>query len=260
VIDPKTMLFPSKALTLLTLLSVAKVKQVLSHGTETRYCLTKDNKLRIFVEHWHDDLYSGSSAGTLSIKNINTGVTTFLIPNGVINNVDKTNIGSVGNCQSGSTVLATSCNDVWRNDWVYFDFPTGCGTLPSYTLLEGTQVELTEGCGNLYPATITLSSACVGIPRALCKDVTVSTDASTCTANVTAMSIDNGSTDPNGDAISFSVGGKTSTTYSVGTKPVNLVVSDGTLTDSCSATVTVVDNTVGTFCFNLVIKFGLHDI
>ena len=247
------MLFPRKALTLLTLLSVAKVKQVLSHGVETRYCLTNDNKLRIFVEHWHGNLSSGSTAGTLSIRDNNSGVTTALIPNGVFNNVaSDASLASLGNCQGDSTVLSTTCNQNY-NDWVYFDFPTGCGTLPTYTLLQGNTVVLTEACSSLYPATISLSDACEGVPRALCQDVTVSTDVSSCTANVAAALIDNGSSDPDGDSISFSVGGVsgvTSGTYPLGANSVALVVSDGTLTDSCSATVTVVDKIVSTFCFH----------
>jgi len=194
--DPKIMLFPRKALTLLTLLSIAKVKQVLSHGTETRYCLTNDNKLRIFVMHWHDFLSNPSEAGTLSIQDDNTGVTTALIPNGLINDTARASLASAGNCQGTTApVLATSCiADNNYVDWVYFDFPTGCGTLPTYTLLQGNTVVLEEGCANLYPATISLADACVGFPQAKCQDVSVSSDANTCSANVAAASIDNGST------------------------------------------------------------------
>jgi hypothetical protein len=75
------------------------------------------------------------------------------------------------------------------------------------------------------------------------QDVSVSSDANTCSATVAAVSINNGSTDPDGDNLTFSVGGETSSIYSVGANPVSLVVSDRTY----SGTVTVVDNIVSAF-------------
>jgi subtilisin-like proprotein convertase family protein len=76
-------------------------------------------------------------------------------------------------------------------------------------------------------------------PVAVCHSVTVNADAGACTA---AASIDGGSTDPDGDSLTMSQ--NPPGPYPLGTTPVTLTATDSHgESDSCSATVTVVDNT-----------------
>jgi hypothetical protein len=79
-----------------------------------------------------------------------------------------------------------------------------------------------------------------GGPTARCKDVHVSAGA-TCTAAVTPDMVNDGSSDPNGAALTFTL----SPTGPFGLTPttVTLTVSNGTLTDTCTAQVTVTDDT-----------------
>jgi len=77
-------------------------------------------------------------------------------------------------------------------------------------------------------------------PIALCQDVTVSADGN-CQANVTAQQVDNGSSDPDGEPISLSL--SPPGPYPLGDTQVTLSVSDGEDANTCTATVTVVDDT-----------------
>jgi hypothetical protein len=75
-------------------------------------------------------------------------------------------------------------------------------------------------------------------PIALCKEVAVSTDANTCTA---VASIDNGSSDPDGDQITLIQ--TPPGPYTVGTTNVTLTVTDNQgESSSCTGIVTVVDD------------------
>jgi hypothetical protein len=79
-------------------------------------------------------------------------------------------------------------------------------------------------------------------PVARCKNITVSAGSSTCTATITARDVDNGSSDPDGDPIAFAV--DSTGPFGLGSHPVTLTVTDSfRATDSCTATVTVVDTT-----------------
>lgn len=77
-------------------------------------------------------------------------------------------------------------------------------------------------------------------PVAMCQDVTVSAD-EYCQADVAPEQVDNGSDDPDGDPITLSL--NPAGPYELGDTPVTLIVSDGTETATCSATVTVIDDT-----------------
>lgn len=78
-------------------------------------------------------------------------------------------------------------------------------------------------------------------PVAVCQNVTVAADAS-CLGHVTANDVDDGSSDPDGDPITFTL--DPPGPYPLGVTNVTLTVTDdGDLSDSCSATVTVVDET-----------------
>jgi len=75
-------------------------------------------------------------------------------------------------------------------------------------------------------------------PQAQCQNVTVPTDQGVCDA--TLASVDNGSSDPDGDTITLlqSPAGP----YALGSTPVTLTVKDSNgASDSCNATVTVAD-------------------
>jgi hypothetical protein len=77
-------------------------------------------------------------------------------------------------------------------------------------------------------------------PVAICQDVTVGADAN-CEGNVTGADVDGGSSDPEGDPITFSL--DPPGPYPLGTTSVTLTVTDDSgATDTCTATVTVVDS------------------
>lgn len=79
-------------------------------------------------------------------------------------------------------------------------------------------------------------------PVALCQDITVATTSDSCEAQA---SIDNGSYDPDGDIITLAQ--DPPGPYELGETPVTLTVTDENgETDSCTATVTVVDETAPT--------------
>lgn len=75
------------------------------------------------------------------------------------------------------------------------------------------------------------------LPAALCQNVTVQADAS-CQASA---SIDSGSHDPDGFPGGFSAVQSPAGPFPLGTTPVQLHVSDGAASSTCSAAVTVVD-------------------
>jgi len=74
-------------------------------------------------------------------------------------------------------------------------------------------------------------------PLAQCQNVTVPVTLNSCA--VASASIDNGSSDPDGDTLTLSQ--SPAGPYPVGNTAVTLTVSDGTLSSQCSATVTVTD-------------------
>jgi len=112
---------------------------------------------------------------------------------------------------------------------------------------ESIQVEFTftDPAGNSSSCTpnvniIDSQSVCNDPPTAVCQDVTVETG-DNCDASVSAAMIDNGSSDPDGDILTYSL--DNSGPFGVGQHVVTLSVSDAEYTDDCQATVTVEDNT-----------------
>ena len=77
-------------------------------------------------------------------------------------------------------------------------------------------------------------------PVAVCQDLTVTAD-SNCVAEVTGDQIDNGSSDPDADPLTFTL--VPAGPYPLGTNNVELIVADGTgLFDTCMAVITVEEN------------------
>jgi hypothetical protein len=75
-------------------------------------------------------------------------------------------------------------------------------------------------------------------PVASCKNVIVPTDSNLCSAS--GVSVDNGSTDPDGDT--FSLSQSPPNPYSKGMTPITLTITDqNNITNTCTATVTVLD-------------------
>ncbi len=128
--------------------------------------------------------------------------------------------------------------------------------------IASTSINVTDfSCGNIGENTVTLTvtdisghvstcstvvtvfdpfGACNEAPTAVCQVVTVSTDAN-CEGSAIAQDFDGGSTDPLGNPLTFTV--NPMGPYPLGTTQVTLTVSNGTSSDSCTTTITVIDNT-----------------
>ncbi|MCB0635928.1 MAG: T9SS type A sorting domain-containing protein [Lewinella sp.] len=76
-------------------------------------------------------------------------------------------------------------------------------------------------------------------PTAACQPITVDAD-DNCQVDVPASTFDNGSADPESAPLSFSV--EPAGPYPLGATTATLTVSDGVLTDECTATITVEDH------------------
>lgn len=134
-----------------------------------------------------------------------------------------------------------------------------CGTLE-------TSPELTFTCADLGVQTVTLTAndlsggistvvcsfnvvdnvgACNQAPVANCKDPIVATIINTCEATITPADVNDGSSDPDGDPLTLSL--DNSGPFTAGTHTVELTVSDGSLSDKCTAMVTVKDNQLPSF-------------
>jgi hypothetical protein len=88
---------------------------------------------------------------------------------------------------------------------------------------------------------VSRNNPCFPGPVARCHDFTTSANAS-CQGTAVAANIDNGSSDPNGDPLTFSL--SSSGPFPLGTTPVTLTVSNEVgATSTCTANVIVVDTT-----------------
>ena len=131
------------------------------HGTSVRGCLSPNGNLLAFVQHWHGDwsVETTSSAGTMDLSTPSGTVTRsadYMLQDKGVSYLD-------GLCAAGfSTDLISTCSGQdYRDDWAVYEFTVGsCSTSSSFTLLSGNTVVLTEGCSNLYPATISGTVAC----------------------------------------------------------------------------------------------------
>lgn len=134
-----------------------------SHGTEVRWCITTEIKLRIFVEHWHNALTSANQAGQMTLQDTD-GFGDTIYPDSFINNIAAADLHTYG-CREPQTVQASKCTEqAAQNDWVYFDFEMTCDEQVTYTLQQGMTVYLEEGCANLYPAVVSGLFSCSNPP------------------------------------------------------------------------------------------------
>jgi hypothetical protein len=92
---------------------------------------------------------------------------------------------------------------------------------------------------NARPAELSLDCTDNVPPTALCRDVTVSAG-DTCQA---AASVDDGSSDPDGQPQPLALAQAPAGPYGLGSHAVTLTASDGAASDACTATVAVVDTT-----------------
>ncbi|MBX2877235.1 MAG: hypothetical protein KTR30_34260, partial [Saprospiraceae bacterium] len=110
------------------------------------------------------------------------------------------------------------------------------------------RLEITDAANNSKRcnASVTVTdpnSYCNQAPIAVCQDITVEVGED-CQVAINAIQIDGGSTDPDGDQISFSL--DQTGPLELGTHVVTLIIDDGDLASSCTATVTVKDVTTPT--------------
>lgn len=147
--------------------------------------------------------------------------------------VSDINNGSYDNCGpvtvSVSGQLNYTCADIGR-------------VIPvTLTVVDG------KGMISTASATVTVTdpgSYCNAAPVAVCKPLTLSAG-SGCNQSANASDFDGGSTDADGDALTFTV--SPAGPYAIGTTNVTLTVTDTKgASSSCSTTVTVVDNTAPT--------------
>lgn len=240
---------PAITSVLVSLLSLAEVK---SHGTETRHCITNAGNLRIFIDHWHGPLASPGVAGTMQIKNLDSGTTSTLSATGIINNQASSEIYEDGDCVAAATIQDTICPYYYYyyDDWVYFDFPVTCNAPANYELVSGDTVYLQEGCDNLYPVTIQGTFIDQGPPSpqingATCDDNTVvsaSTDSCDDTemiVNFSAGAVDDCDPDP-----TVILTQQSGTMFPVGDTSVTLTATDKEgNSKQCTFTVSVSDET-----------------
>ncbi|MEM7104163.1 MAG: HYR domain-containing protein [Bacteroidota bacterium] len=128
------------------------------------------------------------------------------------------------------------------------DDNSGCGSLQSEvefcTTLGTTYYVLVHGSGNAEGAfglSINNAGSCGSPPVAICQNVTVNADVNCQDITTMAADFDGGSSDADGDPLSFSV--DVGAPYPLGVTNVVLTVTADGETDNCSATITVVDNT-----------------
>jgi len=142
------------------------------------------------------------------------------------------NIGNVAKDATGSVTVTVTVNSSATPGSTVINY----ATIDSNETNPTTVQEDTDICTNQPPV-------------AVCQDVTLNLDADG-QATLAAADVDGGSSDPDGDPITLSIDKTDFTCADIGPNTVTLTVSDGQLTDSCQATVTVVDATPPTITLN----------
>ncbi len=138
-------------------------------------------------------------------------------------------VSRTDNCGISGGISATgpstlSCNHVgsYNQNIFVFDINGNSGTCTAQITVQSTNYSCNEP------------------PVANCQNITVNADAN-CEGTAVAGDFNDGSSDPDSDPLTFSV--SPVGPYALGITPVVLTVSDGQLTSTCNATITVVDAT-----------------
>jgi len=133
-------------------LSSTKIK---AHSVQIQYCISCNQVLRIWVEHWHGGANPSTTNMTIEVTvNGNTSSVTSS-PGGGVEDVP---FDSLPSCSSSIT-YATGCpgKENTYNDWVYYDF-TGLpmNTPISVTIISGNTAFTVDGC-DMFPFTFNVT-------------------------------------------------------------------------------------------------------
>ena len=126
-----------------------------------------------------------------------------------------------------------------------FDSPAPLGTYTIWYITAGDNFEVETpgvftGCYALSdPITIDIVEECNLAPIAVCQDISINTG-DDCQATITAVQLDGGSSDPEGDELTFSVNNEGP--FAAGDHVLTLTVDDGSQSSTCTATLTLQDN------------------
>jgi len=221
---------------------------VKSHATEVRHCITNAGKLRIFVAHWHGDLTSVASGGTMTIQDLNNqGSSITRNADGLINNVSNTQIHVPGECVDGKTIPDSKCSNLQSSysDWVYYDFDTSCTLQVNYRIVMGNNIGLQQACTNLLPVDIVHFTDIVPpIPTVngdICSDSTVvSAETNTCEDNTATINFNIAADDSCDASPTIAASPSSGDAFPVGNSSVIVTATnDLGKTASCNFTVSV---------------------
>ncbi len=215
-----------------------------AHGVQVAYRVLPNGFIRVYVEHWHGAMTTGSLVGNgMSITTTygSTSLTQNINPTGAINNTSVNNLPGGG---SALTVLRACAGEAnTYNNWAYYDFaPAACGIPISIRLNSGNTVVLQDGCGSLYPVTINATFTDNSGPVLTCPApvANVACGAAGTNVNFAATAVDNCGV----ASITYSV--PSGSFFPVGTTNVTATATDiNGFTSQCTfpVRVQVVDNT-----------------
>jgi len=98
-------------LTLLTALVPFLAPAVEAHAVQIAHCLTADDNLRSFVEHWHDNGSQSVDDKTITIRNESTQVTSALNAIGFVHDVPFSDLpGCTSCCENRSFAVSPAVN------------------------------------------------------------------------------------------------------------------------------------------------------
>ncbi|PLX03585.1 MAG: hypothetical protein C0595_06425, partial [Marinilabiliales bacterium] len=178
---------------------------------------------------WDMDVNDFEGDGDLDIVSLVHGQNAKLYINDGSGNFTSTELNFQGSYNNICTVLM----DDFNNDGI-------CDFAIRSKVIMG---EFISGEETVTSSTVTVTdpnSVCNAAPEALAQDITISVDGN-CEANAVAADVDNGSFDPDGEEITMTI--SPAGPYAIGSTEVTLTVTDGQLSSTATATITVVDDT-----------------
>ncbi|QAA81106.1 BspA family leucine-rich repeat surface protein [Aequorivita sp. H23M31] len=180
---------------------------------------------------------NGNSASGTAIVTVEDDMAPSVMAQNITVNLDASGSATIAasDIDSGST---DNCSIASRT----LDMSTfNCSNIGTNTVT----LTVTDQSGNSNTATVSVTitdslGACNEAPVAVCLALTMDANAD-CQGEATARDFDGGSYDPNGNPLTFTL--TPIGPFGEGTTQVTLTVSNGTDSDSCTTTITVVDNT-----------------